>query len=276
MDQHESQTITDAQRALERSRAELEAQAPKPLAAVLGTPPPAPPGGWRCNLCKAAGLEYPGICELCGDRLEAQARTHRLKAWTASLPEMHRDVTPANALALRNHAGGPRVVGCPPQRLRALLEAWNRHGRVLLVGPAGCGKSTVAAALLRASVERDLETRARFVEASDLARGTAPDGGPTALEYALGADVVVLDDLGAELEGAQPNTGLLAQRVGPASRVIADRFARGRPLVVTTGIGHETRTLADLKAVLVSFYGDRIARRLVEEPAVVVRLGGAS
>ena len=59
--------------------------------------------------------------------------------------------------------------------------------------------------------------------------------------------------------------GLAAQRIGPASRVICERFDRGRTTVVTTGLSRE-----QVQAI----YDDRTARRLYEG-AVLVELGEA-
>ena len=144
-----------------------------------------------------------------------------------------------------------------PQILRGHLE---RCRRAVITGPAGTGKTTLACAWLRAHLERDPGARIRFVVAADLLRECE---NPT--ELAVSADVLVLDDLGAELAGAPARSGLAAQRIGPASRVICERFDRGRTTVVTTGLSRE-----QVQAI----YDDRTARRLYEG-AVLVELGEA-
>jgi DNA replication protein DnaC len=136
----------------------------------------------------------------------------------------------------------------------------------VLLGPAGSGKTTIAAAFLHAAVERDPDLRVRFVPAEDLLREETPDGGPTPLEQALSADVLALDDAGAELEGAPTGSGLLAQRMGALSKVISKRFDRGAPMLVTTGLERDAFT---------ELYGDRLSRRLFEG-ARVIRIGGGA
>ena len=243
-----------------------ETTAPPP-AAFVSALPPRRPRRCRANGCQALG-EYPGICDDCA-RLAAKAAAEvRVRAWTRTLPEVHQDVTWDALPSLRRHDGTPRVslARYTPETWAALRQAMERCPRAVLTGLAGNGKSSVAVAYLRAAVERDPSARVRFVGADELASLETPDGKPSAMATALSAEVLVLDDLGAELQGAPVGGGLLAQRIGPASKVIAERFERRLPLVVTPGVERDQ---------IGAFYGERIARR-VYEGASVIRLGGTA
>lgn len=257
--------------------------APDALAAALGAPPTDPPeGGWICNM-RGCGrvIWHLGICERCAKRLNDEGLRKAVRAWICHLPEDHQDVTWDNVLSLERRpedGGGPRVRGVDAPRLARIHDGLERFVRAVFVGPAGAGKSTLAVARLRELFERDTSNRVRFVEAADLPRKEAPEGGPTPIDLALSADVLLLDDLGAELEGAPVGSGLLAQRIGPASHVIAERHRRRLPTLVTTSLGRERTDLAPAEAVRQSvamYYGDRIARRLLEGTATI-RLGGGA
>jgi hypothetical protein len=220
-------------------------------------------GRYTCNTRCGTQLERPGICDECARRAAAQALETRLRSWLRTIPARQRDVTWSTLPTLKADRGGPRVTG-NITGVRRMLE---RCDRAAIVGTAGSGKTTVAVAWLRAELEADPSARVRFIPTADLLRPeVGEEGGPHPLALALSADVLVLDDLGAELEGAQERTGLLAQRIGPASRVIAERYEKGRRTVVTTGENRDRIAL---------LYGDRVARRMFEA-AAVIRLGGGA
>lgn len=264
----EEQEIREAQARLDQARARQVRSDPPTLtlASALEAVIPAA-GRYRCNGRCGVILERPGLCDECARRNAAQAMSERLASWLRTIPVRQRDVSWAALPRLTADTGGPRVrlsAGSTLARVRAELEA---GPRAVIVGPAGSGKSTLAVAWLRAALEQDLGARVRFVASSDLLRPeVGEEGGPHPLALALSAEVLVLDDLGAELEGAPAGGGIAAQRVGPASRVVAERYERGRSTVVTTGFG------ADQIAAL---YGDRVGRRLYEG-ARVLRLGGGA
>lgn len=221
-----------------------------------------PVGAYACTGGCGGLLKLPGRCDSCTLRAIAVEREKRVRAWLRGVPERYRDARWEDLSRLTTHDGSARVMW-PPQGSSALRRALARAPRAVLIGPAGSGKTSVAIAHLRAVVEQRPDARVRFVPATDLAREETPEGGPTPMALALSADVLVLDDLGAELEHAGAGTGLLAQRVGPACKVIAERFDRCLPLVVTTGLERDKLEL---------LYSDRIARRLFEG-ALVARLG---
>lgn len=257
---------------------------PESLGALFGE---LPVGPWTCagvSKSRPCGAEvhHPGLCEACTSVVQLAEHAGRARAWVRrNLPEPHWDVTWENLLELKTIEGKPRVVGMGEQRLAKIRVSFERLPRVVLVGPAGAGKSTLAAAHMRASAEQDFGRRVRFLEAGRLGEETIrvepvdrPAVKVSPVEWALSADLLVLDDLGAELEGAQPGSGLLAQRIGPANKVIVERFAKRRPTVITTGIGVKTKNTDELREAVSTLYGDRVARRMFEG-AAVIRLGGA-
>lgn len=231
-----------------------------PFAAIIP-----PKGTYPCRGGCLRVLELPGLCPRCGPAAVRDERERQVRAWTKALPERYRDASwSALPKLLRDDGKARPRVEVPANRLAQIRSALETHRRAVLIGPPGCGKTTVAAAHLRAVVERDPAVRARFIPAEDLLREETPEGGPTPLVLALSADVLVVDDLGVELNQAPVGSGLLAQRSGAVSKLIGDRFDRQLPLVVTTGLD---------RAAIQTMYGDRIARRLFEG-AAMIRLGG--
>jgi hypothetical protein len=228
------------------------------------TPPPT-----GCPRC-AARWPRPGPCDWCAARLPPEPLDpSEVASFARVIPRMFRDVSWSVLADLRTEHGEPRVC-LSGEGLGKVRERLAKHRRAVVLGPAGAGKTTLAAAYARNAIEAGCD-RVRWFHALQLAdnaprEGRTPGARPvTPAELASTAGVLVLDDLGAELEGAQPKSGLLAQRVGPCSRIIAARFDSQRPTLVTTGF--EPAFLGEL-------YGDGIARRLFEG-ATIVRLGGA-
>lgn len=188
-------------------------------------------------------------------------------------------VREVEAAAASRRAQGPR--GIPPRYRWARLDAPElaarvsvalgeetdpgRIGRrlaasealaVLLVGPAGAGKTSLAVAAMR-------EVRgAVFVPALELERARiahrAGDGEAAIVELAISAPLLVIDDLGQDRPHA-------ASAVGP---VIAARHDAERRTWVTTGLdaGSPRGVFPELEAR----YGAGIVRRLTERGTGVV------
>jgi hypothetical protein len=272
-DDGERAVLERAQAQLERLRREADLAEPPPallasplaaelsrLAARLGMPTIPRPARPTCSGCAAlwdAGRVHP--CGDCAARALVPPEPEELRRRIRrAVPELFRDAVWTNPRLHERVSGGR-------QRVASARHALATAQRVVIVGPAGAGKSTLAAAHVQERLAAGVE-RARFFSAPDLARAETPDGGPTPMALALSADVLVLDDIGAELEGAPAKGGLAAQRIGPAMRLIGDRYDRRRGWVITTGFE---------QAELANFYGDRIARRLFEgiEGTAVIRLG---
>jgi hypothetical protein len=269
-------TMTEAAEMTIDDLRELDRERHEQVLALPPEPPPVnwfeaiipPRGAYPCRGGCPARLELPGLCPRCAAVVARAERDRRVRAWAAkALPERYRDANWSSLPKLpRDDGSGRPRVELSPERLAQIRAALETHRRVVFIGPPGCGKTTIAVAHLRAAVERDPDARVRFTPAEDLLREETPEGGPTPLALALSAEVLVVDDLGVELNQAPVGSGLLAQRAGAASKLIGDRFDRQRPLVVTTGL--------DQKAIQ-TMYGDRIARRLFEG-AAAIRLGAGA
>lgn len=127
--------------------------------------------------------------------------------------------------------------------------------RVVLVGPAGAGKSSLAVAALHALMD-DPTFEPRFAHAYKLGTAriqhAAGSGDAPYVERAQRAEWLLLDDLGAE-RATQNNA---------VQDVISDRHIEDLPTWVTTGFS---------PAEIAQKYGDGIARRVFER-AVVIKL----
>lgn len=123
--------------------------------------------------------------------------------------------------------------------------------RAVLVGPAGSGKSSVLAAMVRLGASRGRWPR--FAHAFELARARAVhrlgDGEPEQVTRCMNADILALDDLGNERK----------TELSAVEDVVFERHAEDLPLWVTTPFGPDE---------LAKRYGDGLARRVYERSAV--------
>ena len=110
------------------------------------------------------------------------------------------------------------------------LDFLNRHEHVLLVGPAGVGKSFLAQALGYAAVRASYTVR--FIRADDFFRTLAQARADHTLEKVvrtfLAPDLLILDDFGLQLLSAQQSTDLyelIISRHHRASLVITSNRA---------------------------------------------------
>lgn len=222
---------------------------------LLGAIPAA--GSYPCMKCPTR-LERPGICSVCAARDVAEELAAKVAdRIRLEIPLLFRDVTWENILELRNEAGDPRV-GLTRVQIEAVREALATSKRVVIVGAAGMGKSTIAIAWVRECIEQGAE-RARFVPSRNLLKDSRIDG-LLVHELAFSASHLVVDDLGAELYGAPPGGGLASQRIDVVNKVLCDRFDAGQGYVVTTP--HPREKLGE-------FYGDGLARRVYEGAAMI-------
>lgn len=134
---------------------------------------------------------------------------------------------------------------------------------VVLVGPAGCGKTTLGAAMLIARARWLIETgrypdEAMFVSAIDIGLARAQHrlgaGEAELVLEAMTAGVLLLDDLGAE--GARDADAIAA--------VLHERHNEDRMTWITTGLSPE-----DIGAR----YGGGIERRVFEGAVIIDCLG---
>lgn len=123
----------------------------------------------------------------------------------------------------------------------------NCRGGFTILGPAGCGKTSIACALLRRFLDADSvdvteRIRSRFASSREV-----PDLQPDPARDLRSVPVLVLDDVGAEIDTATGRSAI--------SDLLAYRHAWELPTIVTTWLNH---------TAIATRYGDGIARRLFE------------
>ena len=121
--------------------------------------------------------------------------------------------------------------------------------RVVLLGPAGAGKTSLAAAMFRAWMDVNPSLVGYFALSWRLGLARAQhklgEGEPECVEKSLEAELCVLDDLGSERQTA----------TNAVPDVVFERHAEGKMLWVTTAMS---------QADVAGRYGDGIARRVFE------------
>ncbi len=217
---------------------------------------------WRCDCGEIfVSIQGHGIrreCQACVDKAnreqmaiaEREGAEKRDRLTAESIPDRYRWATFESDALTRRVPSREAIAGATRGAAGSAL---------VLLGSAGSGKTSLAAAALRAMARR-LDAVGRFVTAFDIAKARQEhrlgEGEAPAIEKALQARVLVLDELGAELGR---NTAV--------QEVIHERHSRERPTIYTTGFS---------KSELEGRYGAGIARRIFEDAmrlGAVVRCG---
>ena len=201
-----------------------------------------------CSTCGAPSTA-PRPCLPCEEAARV-ARDARL-ATTASIPSRFAWASSLDAPELAR-----RVDVAALEQARAIeLE---RLDRATLLGPAGAGKTALAVAMA-STWSRATARPAFFVGAVDVGVARQEhglgEGAPRILRDAGAAPLLVLDDLGQELESGAATVAHVVQR----------RYDDAKPTLTTSGLTVEQ---------LVSRYGAGVARRLLETAggALVLKL----
>lgn len=207
----------------------------------------------------------PIICDGCADRLRAEAER-----------EEQRDRERRHAERIERRI---RVAGIPPALRSVDLDAlaptdgaadaiaagryWaGKGGGLLLTGPFGTGKTTIAAgALLLAAQRRDVRWLSAPLLMARLGSGLGTSQREQALDAITGREPLVLDDL----DKTRP-TEYGAEQIFLA---VDGAVTSERALIVTTNL-----SLAQLAGKWPAPFGEAIASRLAGF-CEVVRLGGA-
>lgn len=196
----------------------------------------------RCASCRAELPDdaHPGDrCEPCATKLRQR---RRLDAWAKAVP----------ATVCEVHLGAPWLVGLVGREVVRDLEANEIPGVVTLLGPAGAGKTSLAAALSRRAVLGGKASAVTWTLADALARVPSSSrlGQGDPLDPFVRAPLLVVDELGGEA----PNLEHVVRGV------LVARHQGGARTIVTSGL-----TLDELRAR----YDAGVMRRLVEGAAVV-------
>jgi DNA replication protein DnaC len=213
---------------------------------LRGIPPPS--FGHVCPTCGSAS-NTPRPCLGC-EQAARLAREARLVT-AASIPPRFEWATSLDALEF-----GLRVDRVALEEARAM--DLRRLDRATLLGPAGAGKTALAVGLATGWT-RVTARSALFIAAIDV--GTARrehglgEGAPRIVRDALAAPLIVLDDLGQELDSGAADVAHVIQR----------RYDDEKPTIATSGLAVEQ---------LLSRYGAGVVRRLLEAAggAVVLKL----
>lgn len=204
------------------------------------------------------------VCARCGKGPRLTADDHRRimaesqrREWAklalASLP-VDFDAATLDATWLAKLVGAQAIA----QARSSLAER-----RVVFVGPAGSGKTSLAIAMFKAALDAEQPRESRraghlYVSAYRLAKARAMhplgEGEAPLVSQALSAPVLLLDEVGGED----------VRHASAVAEVIYERHADGRTTWITTGADPEK---------LATRYGGGIARRIFEG-ATVFRLVG--
>ena len=205
---------------------------------------------YPCARCEGQMTTDTLYCPSCVRLNEGDRKAAVREALLAAVPAYQR--------TFAAQPGDPRyqVIG------RATVALMSRGKGALLSGPSGSGKTTIAAVLYRHFVMHapyGQACQARWCQASDLSTARAEHrlgaGEPPALARAIGASLLVVDELGTEDERSN---------IADVRDVLLAR--EQRPTIVGTWMGPEQ---------IAARYGAGVMRRFFEGCGVYT-LGGAT
>lgn len=184
-------------------------------------------------------------------RVDAERRQLRVDAACAGLPALY-------SFAL-HHMALARFVA----REEAIAETERAFAKsapaLVWVGLSGSGKTTLACAAARHWAAQAGGGRIVFARASELATASRyhalGEGQPERIKAAIGADLLILDELGEPLRAAQWSD---------VEDVVFARYEQNRPTWVTTWLSPDG---------IKTHYGDGFARRILQR-ATVIDCGG--
>jgi DNA replication protein DnaC len=216
------------------------------MLSLKGMKPPA----FDC-VCPACGTPStrPRTCLACDAAQQAERKARRATA--ASMPIRYAWAFALDAPELFRRADLAAV-----EQARAL--DLTRLDRATLLGPATAGKTSLAVAIANTWAIAHARP-AVFVAAVDIGvarqQHRLGESDPHIIRQAMGAPLIVLDDIGQEVELGIP----------AVAHVILHRYDGAKPTIATSGLTVEQ---------LVARYGAGVARRLIETAggAVVLKL----
>ena len=213
-------------------------------------PTPSRPGTHRCTRCDVPMPTNVWACPPCREKEAAALQAEvigplRAKA-LASIPDVFRDLTRENPELARR---------CPEDARRRAFEY--AKGNVLILGPTGAGKSSLAAAMMLHAIDATkYGCTCRWVSAQGVVAAMTEheygDGPPPLVARALRAKLLVVDDIGSERSNGT-NQGL--------HQIVWERYNNGLTTVYTSGFS---------PAKLLERYGDAFYRRLHDNGRIIV------
>lgn len=205
--------------------------------AALGFPKPKD-GAFLCAGGCGTRLAFPCACDPCAAKNDRRMRRDALVDARNSIPETFRWAT-LTAPELRARIRKPAAIAKASEYVRDLPLV------TVVTGVTRSGKTNLVCAMLHAVIEAGVTSNeeafrkargSRFVSAKSLV-GRRGDSDEELLDAAVGASVLVLDDMGKELDGCPPGTPLAAQRIAPIVDVIDKRHNTGRPTLIASWWG---------------------------------------
>jgi hypothetical protein len=204
---------------------------------------PRSPPTHTCDLC-AEGTYQAGVCFSCQEKRRIEKDlAHELRRRLACIP-LRYGKSRFGDPCLQTRVGDARAIDLARTALAS-------HTVLVLRGPAGSGKTSLAAAVIAAEAERGKRIAWAPAVRLAMARSEAKLGEePQEVRDAIRSDALVIDDVGNE--SLTPTSALVD--------VVFSRHDAERPVVITTGLS---------SVALAERYGGGTGRRLLEQSLVV-------
>jgi DNA replication protein DnaC len=211
-------------------------------------------GPFKCRSCGERTCEFPGICSQCAEADQASQKQRAVTHALRTLPEAWRWAD-FREPTLFKRVSDRESIKAAMHKLKLLLlgSAWLS----VLAGESGEGKTSLAAAMMRACARRHPDRMMLFVYAPRIARAyrNSPLGKtPELIDQCERAWLLVIDDLGAD-----------AVYRDSLREVIQIREAERKPTIITTYLTEDETKDA---------YGGGISRRMFRDGEIIWVGGG--
>lgn len=207
---------------------------------------------YSCPICEDSGYVNGVKCE-CLKRLICKYNVEEFNADTAIMPDARFDNFSLKYYSDSNSGGkSPReIMGDILNNCREYAERFSPNAKsILMIGGTGLGKTHLSAAIAHRVMEKGYSVL--YGSAPDLFRKLQSeyygrgDEGVDTMDMLQKADLVIIDDLGAEIEGQFYSSAFY--------NIINRRLNMQKPTIISTNL-----TLKEIEAR----YSDRVASRLM-------------